>query len=99
MQILMSEGRREGDAAVNLMGGASRETIVESHVVYGDSDRDKDTCQGWPRQTTTAPKAEPYPDCERLIATTKSITGRFINFSNFRKHVKVCSRLFEPREA
>ncbi len=32
-----------GDAAMNLVDGASRETFVESHVIHGNLDSDKET--------------------------------------------------------
>ena len=82
-------------------------TFVESHYVYDDSDFDKETgCARrrpyagelrYPRRTTTEPKDVACPGCKALIAIMKNPTGPFIKFSNFRKHVKACSRLLEPR--
>ena len=89
----------------DLMDGASRETFVESHVIHSDSDSDSETgCAsqrpyeselGLPRRTAMEPKAVECPGCKTLIASTKSTLCQFVNFSNFRKHVKLCRHFLE----
>ncbi len=44
----LGSGAVEGDAVMNLMDGASKETFVESHVVHCNSDGDKETGYGLP---------------------------------------------------
>ena len=107
MTNLMSEGCGEDDAAMNLTDGTTRETFVESHVVYCDSDSDQETdnaprCPyerelGLPQRTTTGPKAVECPGCKKQIATKKSTSGRFSSYSNLRKHVKTCDPFLQSR--